>query len=240
MSGEGMVYLESSPPDHLSQHQFGPVIHLSRVSNHSSPGEAFEDLFTRGFIQPQLGRTLLAISEVANFFSHAGDIALANPVIENQQNILRRLRGQLDPELIKGGNFPTLDLCCAAAASIYLDVLFSDSSSSLTPLTSSAEKLKNSLLRSASEVHWPHLLELMLWILFTSSFLDSNKEVNLWLKIRLHESLIRLKFSHLRWEDIRIVLQKFLWVDQRHEAAAKHLFMDMMGLDYILGRRSTT
>jgi len=59
-------------------------------------------------------------------------------------------------------------------------------------------------------------------------------------QIRLHESLIRLKFSHLRWEDIRIVLQKFLWVDQRHEAAAKHLFMDMMGLDYILGRRSTT
>jgi hypothetical protein len=229
-----MVYLESSPPDHLSQHQLGSVIHLSRASSHSGPGEAFEDLCTRGFIQPQLGRTLLAISEVANFLPHAGDITLANPGIANQQNMLRRLRGQLDSELIRGGSFPTLDLCCAAAASIYLDVLFSDSSSSLTPLTSSAEKLRSSLLRSASEVDWPQLLELLLWILFASSFLDCDNGVNLWLRGRLRGSLIRLKFSHLRWEDIRIVLQKFLWVDQRHEEAAKHLFMDMMG------RRSTT
>lgn len=228
MDGEHIIYLENTSANPLIQRAFGSVTQSKRKSKLSIPGDAFRDLVERGFIQPKLGMTLLAISKLLNSTGHVEDVHVTGILADSQRSLLSRLRQQLEPEVIEDGSFPSLDRCCAVTASIYVDSILLRISPSRC-LTTLAQTLRTAIIRSASELGWPQMLELLLWILFVGSLSGADLDTELWFRRRLRGATSRLKFSRFSWEDMKITLNKALWVDQLHEEEAKQLFMHMMG-----------
>ena len=222
-----MIYLENTPANPSIQRAFGSVTQSKRDSKVSIPGDAFRDLVRRGFIQPQLGKTLLAISKLSDTTGQAEDAPVIGVLAVHRRSLLSHLRQQLESEVIQDGFLPSLNRCCAVTASIYLDVTLLPSPPQCA--TTSAQTLRKLITRAASEIDWPQMLELLLWILFVGALSSADLDTNLWFRKRLRGATSRLKFSRFCWEDMKITLKKSLWVDHLHEEDAKQLFMEMMG-----------
>jgi hypothetical protein len=228
MDGEHMIYLENASANPLIQRAFGSVTQSKRKSKPSIPGDAFRDLVERGFIQPKLGMTLLAISKLLNSTGQVEDVHVTGMLADSRRSLFSRLRQRLEPEVIEDESFPSLNRCCAVTASIYLDFIFLRISPPRGS-TTLAQTLRTAIIRSASELGWPQMLELLLWILFVGSLSGADLDTELWFRRRLRGATSRLKFSRFSWADMKITLKKALWVDQLHEEEAKQLFMHVMG-----------
>ncbi len=224
MDDKHVIYLENTSSNPLIGRGFASVTQPKP----SIPGEAFRDLVERGFIQPKVGTTLLSISKVVNLAGQVEDIHITGTHADIQRTRLFCLRQQLEPEVIKGGSFPSLDHCCALTASIYLDLVFLRNSPPQYSITL-AQALRAAIIRAASELGWPQMLGLLLWTLFVGSLSSADLDTGLWFRKRFRAATSRLKFSRFSWEDMKVTLKKALWADQRHEEEAKQLFMNMMG-----------
>lgn len=201
---------------------FRPITGYSSVALE----EGFTDLVDQGFIQPHLGKTLLAIRELVNFTSQTNKPYSIEPDPATRSSA-HHLRERLNREPMKHGNFPSFNVCCSTVATIYMNVIFPiRNSSQCTALA--GENLEECLVSSGNEIDWPGFLELLLWILLAASFLDPGTETYSWLQQRLRGSLSRLRFSRFSWEELRSALEKFFWVDHSREMTAKHLFMAIM------------
>jgi hypothetical protein len=200
--------------------------HLSDIAD--NVGEGFQVARKQGLLPPNFARSLEGFCHLArlrddclkNNLSEC-QVAAVNAKLENLETLFASLQFH-DP--LPG----SYEQCCSTAVAIYKNMIFRNLPVNSAEQVSLVERLREALEDSDMDYAWSQNLEMLIWILYAASALESGHPVRSWFRRELRGSRCRLKVVQcLQWEDTKRTLNKFLWAGTSCEDAGRGLFLEI-------------
>lgn len=181
--------------------------------------DGFKDVLLAGMLRPDL-MTILA--QIYAFT----DLVASTHMLENS-TVVNHFAAKLRHELLSSHrpiNVTTqqeyLNEACRIGLLLYLDTILSSPASGRRDRLPLVTKLKYSV--DGFRPSGRSVQELVLWLLFTGWTIDTRKAYRDWFVLKI--SSLRLALGQRYIIDMKLILMRFLWLEDRHDNALTSLW----------------
>lgn len=192
-------------------------------------GVGFKDARVQGLLPPAFVSNLEAICLVALLGDLGTDEETSEGQVEDLVGKIDFLETQLTPCRFHDPLPGSYEQCCSIAAHIYSNMIFRNFPPDSPVQVSLLHQLKQALEDSDMDIAWAQNLEMLLWIMFSASAVARGYPVRSWFRKELRGFTSRIRvILGMSWEDMKRMLQKFLWPDASCEDAGRGLWEEML------------